>query len=286
MTLRKNFGKIKRKIQHSINDHKQLSQLLKKINTDLMDNINQLSIKSKFPTLRICGNGNSLAEMDSNNSYDYLVVNFCVKSELFFTIKPRYYVVIDEVPFNDEKFFNSMLVPISEQVTWEMFFFTREKFRNDKLEKLFQKNKNIHLVYWNCYPVQDLSENNRFYCYDHNLGIPCVENVMVAAIYLGIMLKYPTIELYGVNHDWTKYLFVDKDNFVRMYDRHFYETSQPTSIVFEYEPGVPIKMYQIMEMFAHIFKAYTDLQQLAIKHNVSVINHTKESFIDAFKRYE
>ena len=64
-------------------------------------------------------------------------------------------------------------------------------------------------------------ESKRQYCYDCNLAMPSVENVMVASLYIAIYLGYKTVELYGVEHSWTKSLYVNDHNQVCLHDDHF-----------------------------------------------------------------
>lgn len=278
------ISRIKHILSIYIREKRQIDKYLKIIDKSKIDCLNNLRLTSNSQTLRICGNGDSLNEMDISDGVEYLAMNYCANSQKFLQLRPKYYTVIDPLAFATDDDINGMLKPIVEKVDWEMYFFTRTSVRCQKLDDLFASNKHIHLIYWNAWSVADFYEKNKKYCYEHNLGIPCDENVMIAAIYIGIMLKFKNIELYGVNHDWMKYLFVDEDNNVRIYDRHFYDTSEPKSIVHQMIPGVPSRMYEIMQEYANVFKAYLELRQLADTKGIRILNCTKDSYIDAFER--
>lgn len=66
--------------------------------------------------------------------------------------------------------------------------------------------------YFNGNTYHSASEAKRDYAYDHNLALPTPDNVIVGCLYIGIMLRYPVIKMYGVEYDFIHDLHVDENN--------------------------------------------------------------------------
>lgn len=69
--------------------------------------------------------------------------------------------------------------------------------------KLSIANSNIHIVKYNTVSFRGFNCIRKF-LYEHNLSMPIPQNVLVAATYIAVCLHYETVELYGVEHSWTK----------------------------------------------------------------------------------
>lgn len=238
--------------------------------------------------LRILGNGKSLnnSVLTLNDDVDYMVVNRHVLSDSYSKIKPLYYVLAD--PFF---FFNKdglkVIKTINDSTKWKMNLCIPRiggKSRR-RIEKLII-NKQIHLIWYNCTEYRGYSFV-RYYMYRHQLAMPRVQNVLVASIMIGILKKYKNIELYGVEHSWTKNLYVGDDNLVYLYDPHFYDKNVVKPIPLQdsqYKDGYPL--HRILMEYANMFKSYWLIKNYVISQRlpVNIINRTKGSFIDAFKR--
>jgi hypothetical protein len=124
----------------------------------------------------------------------------------------------------------------------------------------------------------------KYFLYRHNLSCPKIQNVLSAAIYTGICMKYQVIELYGVEHSWTKYLSVNEANEVCLENPHFFDKKKAEVKTWRELFDKDEKLYQILLMYADMFEAYLELGAFAELYAVEVLNCTKGSFIDAFKR--
>jgi hypothetical protein len=116
--------------------------------------------------------------------------------------------------------------------------------------------------------------------------MPRVQNVLVAAIYVGICLNYKRIDLFGVEHSWLKYLSVNSMNEVCLTNHHFYDKESVTTKTWREIQNQDARLCDVLRMYANMFEAYFVLQEFALKMKTQVFNMTENSFIDAFKRQE
>ncbi|MGV8134516.1 MAG: hypothetical protein AB2L20_04825 [Mangrovibacterium sp.] len=252
----------------------------------LFNQLNGLEWKRSNVTLRILGNGKSLNEvLDGMKSefVDYMVVNRHILSESYQTLKPRYYVLADPHFFDSPEGL-SLLERIRKETSWPMILFVpswRKVIK--KVKNIFAGSATVTVVPFNAMEYKGFRPV-RFFLYRHNLSCPRVRNVMVAAIYTGICMKYQIIELYGTEHSWVKYLSVNEYNEVCLENPHFFDKNDAQVKTWRELFGEEEKLYRILQMYADMFEAYLELEEFAEQSFVEVLNCTKGSFIDAFKR--
>jgi hypothetical protein len=144
----------------------------------------------------------------------------------------------------------------------------------------------VQIVYYNSSIIRGFGLIKNF-LYKKALAMPLVQNVLVAAIMNGILCGYTSIELYGVEHSWTKYLSVGEDNIVYIEDAHCYDKEQvkPRPFV-SFDKSIRWTFGFVLECYSKMFKSYEDIRRFIDNEriNVKVINKTKGSFIDAFER--
>lgn len=249
----------------------------------LQDNINNLPRPEKS-LLRILGNGDSLKSIvDSmSNECDYMLMNSHILHQSYFDIKPRYYVLADPAFFHPNVCYDGtgIVKKILTETTWEMTLFVPwEHTRGIKLES----TKWVTVQYINQSSYYG-PEQHRSYCYEHNLAMPEVNNVLAAAIYTAIYLGYANVELYGVEHSWTKDLCVNKDNHTCLRDSHFYDNEVIMENVIIDGKGRPMKFHEVLKLYMSYFPAYWELRTLADQHGCHILNCTPNSFIDAFDK--
>jgi hypothetical protein len=280
-----------KKVRKKIGDEKRYYQFLyNKTNLSLKDNLNKLGSYKQNSMLRILGNGKSLNDSlyGFANDADYMVVNKQVLSESFEAIKPKYYVLADPVFFSRHGRFDGIrfINQIIDRTKWDMHLFIPYCYVNKEIEELIQKESLIDFVFYNSFSYYG-PEKKRNYCYDHNLAMPSVGNVIVAAIAIGLALKYKEIHLFGVDHDWTKSIYVDNKNQVCLEDNHFYKKQDKNgSIVVKNFDGEPYKLHEALKMYTRMFESYWELKEIADRYGIRIINNTQGSFIDAFERAE
>lgn len=253
-------------------------------NMSLKDRINNIPRPYK-PLLRILGNGNSLSSLlitEISRECDYMVMNAHVLHSSYKDLKPRYYVLADPAFFHPRANFYgiSIVHKILEYTNWKMTLFVPwEHAKGIELES----TEWVTIEYVNqseyCGP-----EQYREYLYEHNLAMPAVNNVLASAIYLSIYLGYTNVELYGVEHSWTRDIYVNSKNQVCLKDSHFYDEEEVLENVIMDSKGIPMKFHEVLKLYMDYFPAYWELRDLADKHDCRILNCTPNSFIDAFEK--
>jgi hypothetical protein len=252
----------------------------------LFNRLNMLEWKKPNAALRILGNGKSLNEVLDRlegEVVDYMVMNRHVLSENYPVLKPRYYILADP-HFFDHPEGLALIAKIKAGTTWPMILFVpswRKVIK--KVNKAFAGSSTITVVPFNAMEYKGFKPV-KYFLYRHNLSCPTVRNVLSAAIYTGICMKYRIIELYGVEHSWPKYLSVNESNEVCLENPHFFDTGEAEIKTWKELFGKDEKLYQVLRMYADMFEAYLELEEFAEQNSVEVLNCTKGSFIDAFKR--
>ena len=232
----------------------------------------------------IIGNGpsaNILFEGNRNfiENKDVFVVNLFCLSKYFLEIKPLYYVVADPDFFrehdNDElKIQTNELGLILNSITWPMFLFVPARSISSEFCKSFF-NPYLKVVPFNTTPIRGFKFVEYFF-FKSNLGMPVPESVIIASIFLAINSDYNVINLFGVEHSWIKNLRVSRDNEVYVGLDHFYEGSDRTD--------EKRKVSHFLLSQYRLFNSHLQLQEYSINIGKRIINHTKDSFIDAYEK--
>lgn len=257
--------------------------LNKRVNLSLKDGINNLQRPEK-KLVRILGNGESLKSVVGNLSTDcdYMVMNAHILHSSYFELKPRYYVLADPTFFHPNKCYDGTEVVkrILAETNWKMTLFVPwEHAHSVKLESTEWVSIQYVNQAWYFGP-----EQYRDYLYEHNLAMPKVNNVLASSIYIAIFLGYQEVELYGVEHSWTKDLYVNKQNHTCIKDSHFFDEGEVEANVIIDGTGRPMKFHEVLQMYADYFPAYWELRKLADKHHCHIINCAPKSYIDAFEK--
>lgn len=253
-------------------------------NLALKDQLNTMA-ESREKPLVILGNGDSLIKNSEqlDTFGDYMVLNGMVKSPLFYQLKPKYYALADPGFFHDNRAFDgiSMTRDILEKTSWPMTLFV--PWMHTRNVDWLQSTNYVQIVKVNESNYYGPEEKRQF-CYDHNLAMPNVENVLVMCLYIGMCIGYRNILLFGFEHSWTKHLYVNDDNLVCLHDSHFYDDANIQDEIQYHGNGKPFKLHEILRMYADMFAAYWDIQAFAKRKNVRIVNYSPQSFIDAFER--
>nr|WP_320039536.1 hypothetical protein [uncultured Bacteroides sp.] len=231
--------------------------------------------------LRICGNGNSLKGecLISDDSIKYMVVNRHVLAENYTDIRPSYYILADP-HFFDHAEGKSILEKINEKTQWPMLLLTPYGSGVDKLVT----NQMITTVFYTQEPFEGF-DNIGFKLYDRQLAVPHIRNVINAAIMVGMWMGYKKIELYGVEHSWTKDLFVNSDNDVCLYNSHFFDKGKVDYRRFsDIQDGQDYPLHKCLLAYAYMFETYWKIRAYSDYTGCKILNCTKDSFIDAFER--
>lgn len=264
-------------------EEEQYASFLRYTNKGLQDVINNMPRPEK-KMLRILGNGDSLKSVvdTMTQDCDYMVMNAHILHSSYIELKPRYYVLADPTFFHPNACYDGtgIVQRILSETNWPMILFVPwEHARKVNL----QSTKRVTIQYINQTRYVG-PEQHREYVYEHNLAMPNVNNVLASAIYLAIYMGYEHVELYGVEHSWTRDLYVNKNNHTCIKDSHFFDTDEVEANVIIDGTGRPMKFHEVLRMYADYFPAYWELRDLADKHGCKIINYAPKSFIDAFER--
>lgn len=241
----------------------------------------------------ILGNGASLKDTINNgfsSEMDYCLVNFSPLSELFFIIKPKYYIMADGEFFKPHIKENinkvAQLSLLLKKVTWNLTIFV--PFNHLEVARTkYQQNENITIAAFNNNELNDnfAFKKIEYKLFSMGLAAPVFMNVGVAAIYCLINCGYHKLYLYGMEHSWLKLIYVDKDNYVCMNDVHYYDKGEDNVTKKMYLGDRPEKLHEQLRFQATTFAAYWELKGYSdYLGDVEIINKTKGSFIDAFEK--
>ena len=230
----------------------------------------------------LMGNGPSLSTFLENmdeeeNGKEVFAINFFCSTDYFDKVKPSYYALLDPLIFEQ----SSTLAPKVQEliikfndIFWQMVLFVPSDFRKSFLVKRLN-NENLTIVPFNPIPIKGFSGLENF-IFRMNLGMPVPETVINAAIFIAINMKFERIHLYGVEQSWLKHLHVSNENEVRVGLPHFYRGSDNT------RENRTLSEFLLSQ--ASVFSSHMRLQKYAKAQGSHILNHTPNSYIDAYER--
>lgn len=247
--------------------------------------------------LAILGNGPSLAVQlplliaDKHwEKADMMAVNFFALSEEFESIRPKYYIISDPLFFRkagQSARTEALYTALKERVTWPMTLYVQ--YYNPEgfdYASAIGDNPNIRIVKFHTTLYKGF-RNIEFWCYDRGLGSGNFGTVVQNGEFIGMILGYKTIELYGVDHTLLEGLTVDEKNRLCRIQSHYYDKEQATAkpIFFNAtNPPRPYSMYSYLAETAELFRGHEVLRDYALHKGVRIINRTAGSMIDTYER--
>jgi hypothetical protein len=117
--------------------------------------------------------------------------------------------------------------------------------------------------------------------------MPSPTSVAVPAMMLGISMGYKRLNITGVSHNFHQDIVVTQENKLMIRFLHFYDKGEQVS----YKPFLKTdhkEGYRISEFFMilhKMFKSYEYVALFAKRRSVTVINYTRDSFIDQFTKF-
>ena len=239
----------------------------------------------------IIGNGPSLQHCLEDNSQflngsSKMVLNFFPLTDKFSVLKPEYYSLVDYGAHYFKKHNSdfiksntSRLLYIFEKVDWPLTLFFSFTHKNSDFVSSISNlnNKNLVIKFFNTSYVGGFWFYKKFALLN-GLGLPSTRNVSLVAIYIAILLKFKTINLVGFNHDWMNRLSVNEANDILVNDIHY--SNNDTGNIIKWDTT----MTKLSFGWFKIFSAHEDLNRLSECLNISIINRSKDSLIDAYKK--
>lgn len=243
----------------------------------------------------ILANGPSLNDDMANPDFvskvkesDSACVNHFAKSEYFKILKPKYYILaapefwakgVDDFYSN---FRLDVFNDIAKNTAWKMLLFVPfEAKKNLFWKKIIGENEQITVVYFNHTALEGSRRVLNFF-FNKKLGMPRLHNILGPSLMNMIWLGYKKIYLSGVDHSWIPLIHVTEDNVAMVGQPHFYDADAKPEPMRRFENQR--KLFEILEKFQLTFKGYFYIKDYADSSGVEIINLTKGSFIDAFKR--
>lgn len=232
----------------------------------------------------VLGNGPSLKDdlehgrvrLEGN---DVMCVNMFCWDPSFLVVKPRFYFLLDGVYFNPpeqhkervENLINSL-----NNVDWEMYLMISSgTVSGSKLLRSI-KNEYIKVIRINSTSVSGLT-GFRHWIYRHRLGMPHCQTVVNFAICAAINMHYENIYLYGVDHTWTRDLYVDENNVVYDGVRHVYDKNLS-------HVKKNFNFAAALSHFEKMFLAHYMLEDYSKSVGVKIWNCSSDTFLDAYER--
>ncbi len=249
--------------------------------------------------LAILGNGPSLAEQLPRlierkewQQADMMAVNFFALSEEFEVVRPKYYVISDPMFFRaagrSERVEN-LYKALAERVTWPMTFYVQ--YYNPEhfdYSAAINTNPNIRIVPFHSIVFHGF-RSVEFWMYRRGLGSGNFGTVVQNGEFIGILLGYKQIELYGVDHTLLEGLCVDDENRLCRTQSHYYDTTPQAPKPIYYNatnPPRPYTMHEYLAETAELFRGHEVLRDWATTEGIRIINRTRGSMIDAYEREE
>ena len=247
--------------------------------------------------LAVLGNGPSLRDelprLIARREWertDMMAVNFFALGDEFTVVRPKYYVLSDPQFFRragrSERVEN-LYRALGERVDWPMTLYVQyynpERF---DYRAAVGDNPNIRIVPFHTLVFRGL-RSVEFWCYRHGLGSGNLGTVVQNGEFIGLLLGYRQIDLYGVDHTLLDGLTVDDRNRLCRTQSHYYDSAPaaPEPIfVNATDPPRPYTMHTYLAETAELFRGHEVLRDYARSIGARIINRTRGSMIDAYER--
>ena len=247
--------------------------------------------------LAVLGNGPSLRDelprLIARREWertDMMAVNFFALGDELTVVRPQYYVLSDPQFFrragHSERVEN-LYRALGERVNWPMTLYVQyynpEQF---DYRAAVGDNPNIRIVPFHTLVFRGL-RSVEFWCYRHGLGSGNFGTVVQNGEFIGLLLGYRQIDLYGVDHTLLDGLTVDDRNRLCRTQSHYYDSAPaaPEPIfVNATDPPRPYTMHTYLAETAELFRGHEVLRDYARSIGARIINRTRGSMIDAYER--
>jgi hypothetical protein len=201
--------------------------------------------------------------------------HYCLSDPIFYQESPR--IGIDKV--------QKLYAVMQGGIDWPMNIYTYREHYSKFVKFSGLTNKNINVIGVNS--MQFSEKRHQFlqnFFYAKGLSIPCHSSVIITAILVSINSGYSAIKLYGADHNFFDRLHVNENNELCVETQHFYEKDMILIPMLHAYSNRPMKVSEYIMYMAKIFAGHESLAKYAESLNVNILNCTKNSLIDAYKR--
>lgn len=234
----------------------------------------------------IIANGPSLNHIDIsrflNGAYDIACVNnYPFQHKEFWTIKPRYLILVDPVYYKERPGtadIKNKLIAALEQVSWELLIVAPYGSGLDV--------KNQHIRYeWigrDHIAGAEVLKKYRFSLYKKRILHMGHINVVIAALYYFITNGAGKIYIAGLDMTEYKCLTVDENNDIWVESVHSYGTEWKRFM--DYGILQRGELYKLLEMYALMFREFHEVSEYAKEMKAQIVNLNPESQVDVLAK--
>lgn len=252
--------------------------------------------KATGKSIAVLANGPSLQEglaklKADGMSENIIVSNFFCQTALYEELKPNYYLICDDIfahlseeyP-NVEQFYKDLY----RKTTWDLVFFIPARFHK-RIMKLVAdlelSNPKIRYYSYNNVNFNGDYQLN-YFLFKTRLGMPRPTTVAVPALMQCIHLGFKNISLVGIDLNQHLDLYMNEDNVMYLKVKHFYSGEEPvlTPYFKNKKKNIAYSSSEMFLIFHYFFYSFDIIAKFAAKRNVEIINYSRESFLDQFKK--
>jgi hypothetical protein len=247
--------------------------------------------------LFILANGPSLREdldeyADRLTARTVMCVNQFVLSDDFERIRPAHYIFLDIGFFHEAtiprvaEVRERVLTALAEKTNWPMTIYAPAEGRRSRFcRTLATAGIPVTFRFFNR-TVVDGWKPLRHLLYRCQAGMPPPQNVLIGALMVAIGIGFKRIVILGADHTWHQGLEVGMDGVLQSAENHFYD-QKPWKVAVHHPET--LHLATVHDYFFNLyrtFRSYHLIREYADARDVEIINASRVSFIDAFKRAE
>ena len=239
-------------------------------------------------------NLDEIIENKQYQQYDLITVNFMPNDDRFYVIRPKYLIFTDPIfyknPGQDDKQDKRILDfydNINKKIDWDITVFVPYIFLKDEKWRK-QKFTNPHLRLIPIHKEAPSMDNLSVILFLAKRGLMGTDfgTVLDHCIYIGALMGYKVLYLFGADHTFFEGLCVNDKNQVCRKTTHFYESNPKIEPIYHTYSGKkkPYTMSFFTWEYARIFKGHDIMRSIADYLGVKVVNKTPGSMIDSYCR--
>ena len=250
--------------------------------------------KEKTKYLFAIGNGPSIKPQLEKyaaeiSKYDCICVNHFADSDFFGQVKPRFYLVIDPYFFAEDSHedyrakVDKTYRCLNEKVSWNMTLFVPSRKAKEFLKSKISNSK-ISTCIYNSTGISHRFEPFVFPFFKWNLASLVGHNVLVSAIYIGLVIGYKNVIVLGGDYSWLESMSVDQDNNLLCSTKAHFYGSETEPWYSSYRKDQISRVDSVLYLLSLSFRGHVLLNSFAIYMGSEVKNASAYSWVDAYKR--
>ncbi len=247
------------------------------------ERLNEIMILANGPSLK-----DTLADIRSGKlewkGKDSFFVNYLALDDVFMLMKPKHYCLSDPQFFMDgypnSERGKQLLKHLAHATDWDMNIYVPYVFKDSA--KLVDTNPHLKIIPFHTVPCLG-TDGLRRWMFRKGLANGEYGTVVQNAIYVSVHLGFSKLHLYGVDHNFFDNLTLNDDNVLCSRTSHFYDTGKPELTPVRVAKGT-MRVDEFLGYYSELFRGYFVLKEYADACGCEILNHTRNSLIDAFRR--